>query len=103
MMKIVQSHGRRHIPLHNRCWLAVFVIVAATLGAMTMWALRGKKTTLHVASQFKTSDYPIGVAGTQDQGYVLTAAGQLFALRGWTDQSEGVELGDNHTYCLLYT
>src|SRR5450756_209606 len=103
MKKTVQSHGLRQILLHNRCWLAVFVIVAATLGAMTMWALRGKKTTLHVASQFKTSDYPIGVAGTQDQGYVLTAAGQLFALRGWTSQSGGVVLGGSPTSLTLST
>ena len=103
MKKTVQSHGLRQIILRNRRWLAAFVIVAATLGAMTMWALRGKETTLHVASQFKTSDYPIGIAGTQDQGYVLTAAGQIFALRGWTDQSEGVELGDNPTSLMLST
>jgi hypothetical protein len=70
---------------------------------MTMWALRGKETTLHVASQFKTSDYPIGIVGTQDQGYVLTAAGQIFALHGWTDQSEGVELGDHPTSLTLST
>jgi hypothetical protein len=56
-----------------------------------------------VASQFKTSDYPIGVAGTQDQGYVLTAAGQVFALRGWASQSEGVELEDNPTSLTLST
>jgi hypothetical protein len=103
MKKTVQSHGLRQIILRNRRWLAAFVIVAATLGAMTMWALRGKETTLHVASQFKTSDYPIGIVGTQDQGYVLTAAGQIFALHGWTDQSEGVELGDHPTSLTLST
>src|SRR5450756_357583 len=103
MKKTVQSHGLRQIILRNWRWLAAFVIVAATLGAMTMWALRGKETALHLASQFKTSDYPIGIAGTQDQGYVLTAAGQIFALRGWTDQSEGVELGDNPTSLMLST
>lgn len=103
MKKTVQSHGLRQILLHNRRWLAVFVIVAATLGVMTMWALRGKKTALHVASQFKTSDYPIGVAGTEDQGYVLTAAGQVFALRGWASQGEGVELGDSPTSLTLST
>ena len=103
MKKTVQSHGLRQILLHNRRWLAVFVIVAATVGATTMWALRGKKTALHVASQFKTSDYPIGVAGTQNQGYVLTAAGQVFGLRGWASQSEGVELGDNPTSLTLST
>ena len=94
MKKTVQSHGLRKTILRTRRWFAAFVIVAATVGTTTMWALRGKETTLHVASQFKTSDYPIGIVGTQDQGYVLTAAGQMFALRGWTSQSEGVELGD---------
>jgi|GEM_PF-1185833 len=103
MKKTVQSHGLRQIILRNRRWLAAFVIVAATLGAMTMWALRGKETTLHVASQFKTSDYPIGIVGTQDQGYVLTAAGQLFALRGWTSQSGGVVLGGSPTSLTLST
>ena len=103
MKKTVQSHGLRQILLHNRRWLAAFVIVAATLGAMTMWALRGKETALHVVSQFKTSDYPIGIVGTQDQGYALTAAGQIFALRGWTSQSEGVGLGDNPTSLTLST
>jgi hypothetical protein len=103
MKKTVQSHGLRHITLRNQRWLALFVIVAATLGATTMWVLRGKETMLHVASQFKTSDYPIGIVGTQDQGYALTAAGQIFALRGWTSQSEGVELGDNPTSFTLST
>ena len=103
MKKTVQSHGLRQISLHNQRWLAAFIIVAATLGAITMWALRGKETALHVASQFKTSDYPIGIVGTQDQGYALTAAGQIFALRGWTDQSESVELGDNPTSFTLNT
>jgi hypothetical protein len=103
MKKTVQSHGLLHISLHNQRWLAVLVIVAATLGAMTMWALRGKEVALHVASEFKTSDYPIGVAGTQDQGYALTATGQIFALRGWTSQSEGVQLGDNPTSLTLST
>jgi hypothetical protein len=70
---------------------------------MTMWALRGKETTLHVASQFKTSDYPIGIVGTREQGYVLTAAGQLFALRGWTSQSGGVVLGGSPTSLTLST
>jgi hypothetical protein len=103
MKKTVHPHGLRQILLHNRRWLAVVVIMVATVGAMTMWALRGKKTALHVASQFKTSDYPVGIVGTQDQGYVLTAAGQVFALRGWTSQSEGVELGDSSTSLTLST
>ncbi|RIE17611.1 hypothetical protein [Candidatus Cryosericum septentrionale] len=103
MKKTVQSHGLRHMTLDYQRWLAAFVIVAATLGAMTLWALRGKETALHVVSQFKTSDYPIGIVGTQDQGYALTAAGQVFALRGWTSQSEGVELGDNPTSLTLST
>jgi len=103
MKKTVQSHGLGQILLHSRRWLAVFVIVAVIVSATTMWALRGKKTALHVASQFKTSDYPIGVAGTQDQGYVLTAAGQVFALRGWASQSEGVELEDSPTSLTLST
>ncbi len=103
MKKTVQSHGLRQILLHGRRWLAVFVIVAVIVGATTVWALRGKVTTLHVATQFKTSDYPIGIVGTQDQGYVLTAAGQMFALRGWTTQSEGVELEDTPTSLTLST
>jgi len=103
MKKTVQLHGLRQIILRNWRWLVAFVIVAATLAATTMWALRGKETTLHVVSQFKTSDYPIGIVGTQDQGYALTAAGQIFALRGWADQSEGVELGDNPTSLTLST
>lgn len=103
MKKTVQPHGLRQLLLHNRRWLAVVVIMAAIVGATTMWALRGQRTALHVASQFKTSDYPIGIAGTQDQGYVLTAAGQIFALRGWTNQSEGVELGDSSTSLTLST
>src|SRR5664279_689568 len=101
MKKTVKSHGLLHISLHNQRWLAAFILVAATLGAMTLWALRGKETTLHVASQFKTNDYPIGIVGTQDQGYALTATGQIFALRGWASQSEGVELGDNPTSLTL--
>ncbi len=60
-------------------------------------------TTLHLASQFKTSDYPIGIVGTQGQGYVLTAAGQIFSLRGWASQSEGVDLGDTPTSLTLST
>ncbi len=103
MKKTVRSHGLRQMLVHNRRWLVAFVIVAATLGATTIWALRGKTTALHVASQFKTNDYPIGIAGTQDQGYVLTADGQVFALRGWTSQSEGVELGDRPTSLTLST
>src|SRR5659263_653099 len=103
MKKTVKSHGLRQISLHNQRWLAAFILVAATLGAMTLWALRGKETTLHVASQFKTNDYPIGIVGTQDQGYALTATGQIFALRGWASQSEGVELGDNPTSFTLST
>jgi len=103
MKKTVQSHGLRQTILRTWRWLAAFVIVAATLGVMTMWALRGKVTALQVASQFKTSDYPIGIVGTQDQGYVLTAAGQIFSLSRWTDQSEGVELRDNPTSLTLST
>lgn len=103
MKKTVKSHGLLHITLQNQRWLAAFILVAATLGAMTLWALRGKETTLHVASQFKTNDYPIGIVGTQDQGYALTATGQIFALRGWASQSEGVELGDNPTSFTLST
>jgi len=103
MKKTVQSHGLRKTILRTWRWFAAFVIVAATLGAMTIWALRGKETALQVASQFKTSDYPIGIVGTQDQGYVLTAAGQIFSLSGWTDQSEGVELRDNPTSLTLST
>src|SRR5664279_2401517 len=103
MKKTVQSHGLPHISLHNQRWLAVVIIVAATLGAMTLWALRGKEATLHTVSQFKTNDYPIGIVGTQDQGYALTATGQIFALRGWASQSEGVELGDNPTSLTLST
>ncbi|MCX6084729.1 MAG: hypothetical protein NT102_07190 [Caldiserica bacterium] len=103
MKKTIQSHGLRQLLPHNRRWLVALVIVASTVGAATMWALRGKKTALHVASQFKTSDYPIGIVGTQDQGYVLTAAGQVFSLRGWTSQSEGVELVDSPTSLTLST
>jgi hypothetical protein len=103
MKKTVQSHGLPHISLHNQRWLAVMIIVAATLGAMTLWALRGKEATLHTVSQFKTSDYPIGIVGTQDEGYTLTATGQIFALHGWTSQGEGVQLGDNPTSLMLST
>src|SRR5664279_1608616 len=103
MKKTVKSHGLLHITLQNQRWLAAFILVVATLGAMTLWALRGKETTLHVASQFRTTDYPMGIVGTQDQGYALTATGQIFALRGWASQSEGVELGDNPTSFTLST
>jgi len=103
MKKTIQSHSLRQILLRNRRWLAVVVVVAVALGATTMWALRGRQTALHVVSQFKTSEYPVGTVGTQDQGYVLTAAGQVFALRGWTSQSEGVELDDNPTSLTLST
>ncbi len=103
MKKTVRSHGLPHISLHNQRWLAVVIIVAATLGAMTLWALRGKEATLHTVSQFKTSDYPIGIVGTQDEGYALTATGQIFALHEWTSQGEGVQLGDNPTSLTLST
>lgn len=103
MKKTVQPHSLRQIFLRNWRWLAVFVIAAAIVGSVTMWTLRSKKTALHVAWQFKTSDYPIGIAGTREQGYVLTAAGQLFALRGWTSQSGGVVLGGNPTSLTLST
>ena len=103
MNKTVQPHGLRQLLLRNRRRLTVLAIVAATAGAVTMWALRGKQATLHMAAQFKTSDYPIGVVGTQDQGFVLTAAGQMFSLRGWTSQSEGVDLGDTPTSLTLST
>jgi hypothetical protein len=103
MKKTVRSHGLPHISLHNQRWLAVVIIVAAILGAMTLWALHSKEATLHAVSQFKTSDYPIGIVGTQDEGYALTATGQIFALHGWTSQSEGVQLGDNPTSLTLST
>jgi hypothetical protein len=103
MKKTVQSHGLPHMSLHSQRWLAVVIIVAATLGAMTLWALRGKEATLHTLSQFKTSDYPIGIVGTQDEGYALTATGQIFALHEWTSQGEGVPLGDNPTSLTLST
>jgi hypothetical protein len=103
MKKTVQSHGLPHISLHNQRWLAVVIIVAAALGAMTLWSLRGKDKALRMVSQFKTSDYPIGIVGTQDQGYALTATGQIFALRGWTSQSEGVQVGDDPTSLSLST
>lgn len=103
MKKTVQTHGLRQVLLHNQRWLAVVAIVSITLVTMTLWSLRGKKTALHVASQFKTNDYPIGIAGTEDQGYVATAAGQVFTLRGWTSQSEGLELEDSLTSLTLST
>jgi hypothetical protein len=103
MKKTVQSHSLRQLFLHNWRWVTAFVVVAAIVSAATMWALRGRQTALHVASQFKTSDYPIGIVGTQDQGYVLTAAGQVFSLVGWTSQSEGVELADSPTSLTLST
>jgi hypothetical protein len=103
MKKTIQSHSLQQILLHNWRWLAAVVVVAAALGATTIWALRGRQTALHVVSQFKTSDYPVGIVGTQDQGYVLTAAGQVFTLRGWASQSEGVELEDSPTSLTLST
>ncbi len=103
MKNTVQPHGLRQILLRNRRWLAVLIIVAVTIGAGVTWGLRGRMTTLHLASQFKTSDYLIGIVGTQDQGYVLTAAGQIFSLRGWASQSEGVDLGDTPTSLTLST
>ena len=103
MKKTVQPHGLRQLLLRNWRWLAVLAVVAATAGAVTTWALRGRQATLHVATQFKTSDYPIGVVGTQDQGFVLTAAGQMFSLREWTSQSEGVDLGDTPSSLTLST
>ncbi len=103
MKKTVRSHSLRQLFLHNWRWLAVVVVVTAALGATTMWALRGRQTALHVVSQFKTSDYPVGIVGTQDQGYILTAAGQIFTLRGWASQSEGVELDDSPTSLTLST
>jgi hypothetical protein len=103
MKKTVQSHSLRQLFLHNWRWVTAFVVVAAIVSAATMWALRGRQTALHVTSQFKTSDYPIGIVGTRDQGYVLTAAGQVFSLVGWSSQSEGVELADSPTSLTLST
>ncbi|MCX6085910.1 MAG: hypothetical protein NTX94_05700 [Caldiserica bacterium] len=103
MKKTVRSHSLRRLFLRNWHWLAVVVAVTAALGATAVWALRGRQTALRVVSQFKTSDYPVGIVGTQDQGYVLTAAGQVFTLRGWASQSEGVELADSPTSLTLST
>ncbi|MHB8106692.1 MAG: hypothetical protein ACYDH4_04590 [Candidatus Cryosericum sp.] len=103
MKKTIQSHGLPHIGLQYQRWLAVLIIVAAALGAFTLWALHGREATLHVLSQFKTSDYPIGIVGTQNEGYALTAAGRIVALHGWTSQGEQVELGDNPTALTLST
>jgi hypothetical protein len=103
MKKKVQPHGLRQILLHHRRWLMVVALVTALAAAGIVWELRGRKAALHVATQFKTSDYPVAVTGTQDEGYVLTAGGQVFVLHAWKDQSEGVSLQDNAISLALST
>lgn len=103
MKKTVQPHGLRQILLHHRRWLTATAAATIIVAAATTWALSGQKTSLRVAAEFKTSDYPVAVAGTQNDGYVLTAGGQAFVLRGWQDQSAGVSLQDSVTSLVLST
>jgi len=88
---------------HNWRWLMVVVLIIAAAGAAALWTVRGSRSSLHVAGQFKTNTYPVAVTGTADEGYALTADGQAFTLTGWTQQSEGVELADNATSMVLST
>ena len=87
--------------IRNWHWLTVVVLVTAAAAAAVLWTVRGSRSSLHVAGQFKTSEYPVAVTGTEDEGYALTAGGQAFTLTGWTQQSEGVELADNATSMVL--
>ncbi|MHB8071996.1 MAG: hypothetical protein ACYDHF_08635 [Candidatus Cryosericum sp.] len=103
MRKTVQPHGLRQTLLHHRRWLTVVALVTVIAAALVVWAVSGRKTELRVVEEFKTSDYPVAVTGTQEDGYVVTAAGQVFALRGWHNQSDGVSLQDNATSLTLST
>jgi hypothetical protein len=103
MRKTVQPHGLRQTLLHHRRWLIAAVIVIAAAVALTVWAASTQKTKLRVAAEFKTSDYPVAVTGTQDQGYVVTASGQAFVLHAWKEQGDGVSLQDNVTSLTLST
>ncbi len=97
MKKTVQPHGLRQVLLHNRRGLIIAFLAVVAVTIVIVWQLRGEKTALRIDAQFKTSDYPVAVCGTQDEGYVLTAGGQVFVLRQWKSQSEGVSLQDNAT------
>ena len=103
MRKTVQPHGLRQTLLHHRRWLTAVVLVIAAVAALTVWVASAQKTKLHVAAEFKTSDYPVAVTGTQDEGYVVTASGQAFALHGWKEQGDAVSLQDNVTSLTLST
>ncbi|HEY9093846.1 MAG TPA: hypothetical protein VIN62_03335 [Candidatus Cryosericum sp.] len=87
--------------MRNWHWLTVVVLVMAAVVSATLWTVRGSRSSLHAAGQFKTNEYPVAVTGTAEQGYALTAGGQVFTLKGWTQQSEGVELADNATSMVL--
>jgi len=103
MRKTVQPHGLRQILLHYRRWLAAAVLVVVAGGALIVWTASAQKTRLRIAAEFKTSDYPVAVTGTQDDGYAVTATGQAFVLQGWQDQREAVFLQDNVTSLALST
>lgn len=103
MRKTVQPHGLRQTLLHHRRWLAAAVLVIVVAAALIVWTASAQKTRLRIAGEFKTSDYPVAVTGTQDDGYAVTAIGQAFVLQGWQDQRDAVSLQDNVTSLALST
>jgi hypothetical protein len=103
MRKTVQPRGLRQTLLHHRRWLAAAVLVVVVAAALVAWTASAQKTKLRIAAEFKTSDYPVAVTGTQNDGYAVTATGQAFVLQRWQDQHDAVSLQDNVTSLALST
>ncbi|MGB9666974.1 MAG: hypothetical protein ACPL2N_06655 [Candidatus Cryosericum sp.] len=93
----------QQILLRHRRWIIIVLVVVLLAGAGTAFALHARATSLRIASDFKTADYPVAVVGTAEVGYVATAAGQIFSVNNWSTQGASVELADPTTMLVLST
>lgn len=103
MKKTTRLHELQQMFRRHRGACIAGMVLALVAVAGMLWWRTGRETGLHVVAQFKTADYPVAVTGTADNGYVLTAGGQIFTVPQWKNQQNGVTLDDEPTSFRLST
>ncbi len=78
-------------------WFVAAATVIVAVCVLIAWRIAGRRTALHTCATFETSTYPVAVIGNQQQGYVLTAGGGVFALPAWTERTTATVLQDHPT------